>query len=114
MDLPDTGHLFGIRVAERRRSSSLGSLYHGSDACSCKPFCQSHITAVDSGNQEYKTALTNCENTKNVEKEQKPGDKRRHGYKASDDPLEPKTQGALLLQSMLHLSAPHHECVLNR
>jgi nucleolar protein 9 len=28
--------------------------------------------------------------------------------------MEPKTQGALLLQSLLHLSAPHHEFVLRR
>lgn len=31
-----------------------------------------------------------------------------------DDPLEPKTQGAILLQSMLRLGSPHNEIVIDR
>ncbi|KAH9950104.1 ARM repeat-containing protein [Amylocystis lapponica] len=39
--------------------------------------------------------------------------RRRARTEVEADPLEPKTQGAVLLQSMLHLSAPHNEPVLN-
>ncbi|KAK7696593.1 hypothetical protein QCA50_001251 [Cerrena zonata] len=33
--------------------------------------------------------------------------------KPEDDPMEPKTQGAILLQSMLRLEAPHNEIVID-
>lgn len=43
------------------------------------------------------------------------GKGRNHQRKeSSEDPMTPKTQGALLLQSMLQLEAPHNQVVLDR
>lgn len=45
---------------------------------------------------------------------EKPNVRHKGKRKAEEDPLAPTTQGALLLQSMLRLSEPHNDAVLNR
>lgn len=72
-----------------------------------------YTTAVRSClSQDYKTAADSKGDQPNT-----CGDSqsRRWGrHQAVDDPLEPKVQGAILLQSMLRLAAPHNEVVLER
>ncbi|OCH95874.1 ARM repeat-containing protein [Obba rivulosa] len=61
--------------------------------------------------QEYKAAIV-----AKGDQADKDGDehaKRRGKAKAGDDPLEPKTQGAVLLQAMLRISTPHNEPILD-
>lgn len=51
------------------------------------------------------------------EKQQHQGHGRGKHYQRKDnteDPMAPKTQGALLLQSILQLPAPHNQAVLER
>lgn len=59
---------------------------------------------------DYKTAADSKGDQPNTSGDSQ---SRRWGrHQAVDDPLEPKVQGAILLQSMLRLAAPHNEVVL--
>ncbi|KAI0721971.1 armadillo-type protein [Cerioporus squamosus] len=57
---------------------------------------------------DYQRALTSA-----GQDEEKETEEPRHKRRKTDDPLEPKTQGAILLQSMLRLPSPHNEAVLD-
>ncbi|EMD40990.1 hypothetical protein CERSUDRAFT_149573 [Gelatoporia subvermispora B] len=61
--------------------------------------------------QEYKTALSRRKDqaTENDDEHAK----KRGKAKANDDPLEPKTQGAVLLQAMLRMSSPVNEAIVD-
>ncbi|KAI0751271.1 ARM repeat-containing protein [Daedaleopsis nitida] len=59
--------------------------------------------------QDYRHAITSSSKAK----EEEPAGELRHKRRKTEDPLEPKTQGALLLQAMLRLSAPHNDVVLD-
>ncbi|KZW04403.1 ARM repeat-containing protein [Exidia glandulosa HHB12029] len=43
--------------------------------------------------------------------EDRPAKRRKHNHHDASDPLEPRIQGALLLQSLLHLREPHQRLV---
>ncbi|KAI0637703.1 ARM repeat-containing protein [Trametes polyzona] len=59
--------------------------------------------------QEYRRAVEAASKSAPEPKDDEPKHKRRK----ADDPLEPTTQGAVLLQSILRLPSPHVDVVLN-
>ncbi|KAI0921972.1 hypothetical protein AcW1_004190 [Taiwanofungus camphoratus] len=65
--------------------------------------------------EDYQAALS-ARADQAAMKEGEPSKKKARGRASADDndPLEPKTQGALLLQAMLRLPVPHNELVLDR
>ncbi len=65
----------------------------------------SHMHAL----QDYQRALASTGHD-----EEKANEDPRHKRRKTDDPLEPKTQGAVLLQSMLRMPSPHNDVVLDR
>ncbi|RPD62032.1 ARM repeat-containing protein [Lentinus tigrinus ALCF2SS1-7] len=58
--------------------------------------------------QDYQRALASA-----GQDEEKDAEEPHHKRRKTDDPLEPKTQGAVLLQSMLRLPSPHNDIVLD-
>ena len=65
--------------------------------------------------QEYRKLLASRNSEAQLpETETSEPPRKRSKNAASEDPLEPKTQGAVLLQSMLRLSAPHNDVVVKR
>ncbi|GBE79200.1 Nucleolar protein [Sparassis crispa] len=61
--------------------------------------------------EDYKAALT-ARGEQPADAEKRPSG-RRGRSNVEEDPLEPKTQGAVLLQAMLRLPAPHNELVID-
>lgn len=59
--------------------------------------------------QEYRAALTN-----QPAPEQPPTHHGNRSTHAPQDPLEPKIQGSVLLQSILRLPEPHNQFVIDR
>ena len=59
--------------------------------------------------QEYRAALAN-----QPAHEQPPTHRENRSTHAPQDPLEPKMQGSLLLQSLLRLPEPHNQFVIDR
>ncbi|RDX53030.1 ARM repeat-containing protein [Lentinus brumalis] len=58
--------------------------------------------------QDYQRALASAGHD-----EEKANEDPRHKRRKTDDSLEPKTQGAVLLQSMLRMPSPHNDVVLD-
>lgn len=59
--------------------------------------------------QDYQTALASAKKEQDDDKHDEPLHKRRK----TEDPLEPKVQGALLLQAMLQLPSPYNDTIIN-
>ena len=60
--------------------------------------------------KEYQAALAASSQKREADAE---APHKRHHKDSEADPLEPKVAGALLLQSLLHLSSPHNDLVIS-
>lgn len=88
--------------------------------CDCCPrrcvqiidvFTASACSTLDICSKVYQKAKAE-QASKTEEKEDAPN--RRYHREPTVNPMAPKTQGALILQSLLHLPAPHNQVVLDR
>ena len=70
--------------------------------------CESQLTFKH--HQDYQKAVKLASQAEDKQGEEEP----RHKRRKTEDPLEPKVPGAVLLQSMLRLPSPHNDIVLHR
>lgn len=116
----------GVLRAAIERSSALGACQEGISEVSapylwfCVPITlQVLFAATKQNSAEDRHLLVPCllrlQNLHQYQQAQsEPKKDKNKKNKHDDDPLAPKIQGAILLQSLLRLSSPHNQPVIDR